>query len=130
MVWKRHDNLFLKFQTRRRLSGRHTIALAGRIADLQTKTNLATSLVAVGVTIVMSIGSVMFTWYFITKPLGRILEVIKKARKFDFAAVRNGSLGENRSIVSEVRNTQEHSWRCYRHFQKHRQQSTDVWQHE
>ncbi|KAJ3335880.1 hypothetical protein HDU93_004177 [Gonapodya sp. JEL0774] len=41
-------------------------------------------------------------------PLGRILQMIKKATKFDFSEVRGGTISKNRSIVTEVRNTQDH----------------------
>ncbi|KAJ3336755.1 hypothetical protein HDU93_002265 [Gonapodya sp. JEL0774] len=49
-------------------------------------------------------GAVLFTWYFINKPLQAILVAMNAATKFNFGAVRNGTI--QASIITEIRTTQ------------------------
>ncbi|KXS16358.1 hypothetical protein M427DRAFT_43782 [Gonapodya prolifera JEL478] len=62
-------------------------------------------ILAVAVALVMGITSVAFTYYFVDHPLARILDAMKKATKFDFSSIRDGTM-KRASIVREINNTQ------------------------
>ncbi|KAJ3338119.1 hypothetical protein HDU93_009990 [Gonapodya sp. JEL0774] len=67
-------------------------------------------IIAVVIVIALSAASILFTEMFISRPLNKILEGMKKgelAANFDFSMVRSGSLAVGRSPITEISDTQE-----------------------
>ncbi|KXS19093.1 hypothetical protein M427DRAFT_468795 [Gonapodya prolifera JEL478] len=60
---------------------------------------------AVAVAFIMGFTSVAFTYIFVDRPLSTILDAMRKATKFDFSSIRDGTM-KRASIVREINNTQ------------------------
>ncbi|KAJ3334783.1 hypothetical protein HDU93_007253 [Gonapodya sp. JEL0774] len=119
-TWNRDGTLF-KVTSLRIYGFQFIIVVAAPLSDyvgdtLQLRSNLESDgrrstliviLSAVGVIIVLAILSLMFSWLFITKPLEDILDMMKKATKFDFSDIREGKTSTRLSVVKEVYSTQD-----------------------
>ncbi|KAJ3330867.1 hypothetical protein HDU93_010061 [Gonapodya sp. JEL0774] len=86
-----------------------TFLLENRLADRLLSASRTVIIIAVVLVVLMSVTSFAFTEYFILKPFHFMIIVMDKAKKFDFALVRDGSLKhESVSYMTEIQNVQDH----------------------